>query len=259
MKMVAKATVMVVDDDQLWLSRLREILSPSCDVLSFDSFETAERFIGSADVTKVSAAVVDVRLRKQIYDQGGLAILHLLKASNNNLPILVLTSYSSDYPGIRNISQRYPYVLTYEKVVFDQDPQQIISALLAQLPPQIGDLPTRISPADFTKKESVEVQNENRTGSLREIAPGILVIALLFAATLGFFKIARTYTEFPWELDVVFAIAMIAVVCVVLRMFTPHIVYQALSIYKDLLPSHRGKRHNYIPTAEPRRSKRRLP
>jgi len=234
--------ILIVDDEQEWLSQLDTAFHThiSCETVLLDSYDAADQFITTHDLAEYSAAVVDVRLRKPIYDQGGLAILNLLKERNRYMPTLVLTAYSYDYPGLHDVTQRYPSVFTYDKEVFQKQPQPIIDALLAKLPPQIGESgvsrwrPTRTSTLD------AETQPYETKGAWREIVIGGLVIALILLAALLFLALSSRFTGFSWQLNIVFAVVMVALLSVILRIFRPQIVSQALSIYRELLRGHGG-------------------
>ena len=68
--------VLVVDDEKEWLTKLSAILlqHKTCVVVALDTYESAEAYITSEDSAGLSAVLIDVRLRRQFYDQGGLAL-----------------------------------------------------------------------------------------------------------------------------------------------------------------------------------------
>lgn len=231
-----KRRVLVIDDEEEWRLKLASIVEThtDCQPVLVRSYSAADRLVTSEDMTTFSAAIIDVRLRKQIYDQGGLTILGLLKQRNEQIPALVLTAYSYDYPGLREIAKRYPFVLAYDKEVFEKQPQPILNALLAELPPQIGDVPDRGASRSAAALLTQIDSSDPGQGVFREVAAGALVVVFVLAAALLFFMLSSRFTSFSWHLNVVFAVLVVALICVLLRIFKPQIVRQAVSIYKDL-------------------------
>jgi len=228
--------VLVVDDENEWLTKLSAILSRHrpCTVVGFGSYESADAYIGSDDSAELSEALIDVRLRGQIYDQGGLALLNLLKERYPELPVVVLTAYSYDYPGLRDITQRYRSVLTYDKEIFEKQPDPILSALFAELPPQIGEGGARspLHPLPRSAASAAQPKAANSVG--REIAAGALLVVFLLIAALLFFLLANAFTNYSWHLNIIFAVMMVAFIAVVLRVFTPKVVRQAVAIYREI-------------------------
>ena len=249
--------VLIVDDEKEWLTKLSSVVSghTHCEIVQLDSYEEADKYVTSHDVTELTAAVIDVRLRKQIYDQGGLTVLSLLKDRNRELPTLVLTAYSYDYPGLRDIVQRYPAVYAYDKEVFEEQSQPILDALFADLPPQIGDSRTPPKNTTTSGRTNSGVPPDDGTSVWREIGTGGLVIGLILAATSLFFILSNRFTGFSWQLNVVFAVVIVSLIAVLLRIFKPDIVTQAVSIYKDLVASNgvkqTGQSREHISGGEP--------
>jgi hypothetical protein len=222
-------------------------------------------------MSRFSVALIDVRLRKQIYDQGGLALLSLLKDRNRQLPVLVLTAYSYDYPGLREVTERYPFVYTYDKEVFEKQPGKILDVLFAELPPQIGDHGSSQKIPVATLPVPGSLGGANRTGlPWREVAAGALFVTLVLAAALLFFLLSRRFADFARQLDILFAVMIVAMIAVLLRIFKPALVRRAVAIFKELLgtgavgsrskppahPDSRAKRGSQESDEEPNSSKR---
>jgi CheY-like chemotaxis protein len=229
--------VLVVDDENEWLTKLSAILlqHKTCAVVALGTYESADAYITSEDSDGLSAALIDVRLRRQIYDQGGLTLLNLLKERYRELPVLVLTAYSYDYPGLRDITQRYPSVLTYDKEVFEKEPGPILTALFAKLPAQIGDGEAR-SQSRWVPRQLPEsaARSSGATSVGRDVAAGALIVVFLLLAALLFFLLADSFTGYSWHLNVIFAVMTVALIAVLLRVFKPEVVKQAVAIYREV-------------------------
>lgn len=233
-KKKSKIKILIVDDEAPWLLRLSSVVSNyvSCETVLLDSYEAADRYVTSGDLTTFSAAIIDIRLRKQIYDQGGLTILDLIKDRHKGLPVLLLTAYSYDYPGLRETAQRYQGVLTYDKDTFGNHPESILTALLTKLPPQIGDHKMQQQP--HASARSVHNTGTTEPNVWREVLAGGLIVGFVLSTALFFFMLANRFASFSWQLDVLFAVLMVVLLAVLLRLFKPSVVHEAVKIYKDL-------------------------
>ena len=133
--------VLIIENEEHWIEKLSDVFKKfnSSEVFILKTFNEAEDFLISKDLRKYDAIVIDVKMREQIYDQGGLALFDIVKQNFPDIPILILTAYSYDYPGLRKITDRYKRVLLYDKDVFVNNSDKILEALFGNLPPQIGD------------------------------------------------------------------------------------------------------------------------
>jgi CheY-like chemotaxis protein len=122
----------LVENEPEWEARLAAVLRDR----GFDpatilrTFTEAEREVQRLDLLPFAFAVVDVRLRRQLFDQGGLALLDQLKSRRPALPVLVLSAYFDDYPGLRKVTARYQRVVLAEKEAFVANPGPTLDALL---------------------------------------------------------------------------------------------------------------------------------
>lgn len=158
--------VLAIEDEPSWRIRLSDIFNAygQCRISFLGSFEEAEEFLSSADLEIFDAVVVDVRLREQIYDQGGLALLDVLKQRQPGMPVLVLTAYAYDYPGLRETTNRYSRVFTYDKGILLQNSDKILDLLFLEAPAQIGD---QESSSSFWPRPN-EIRQERARGAKRQ-------------------------------------------------------------------------------------------
>lgn len=238
-----KPKVLVVEDEEDWQRQITSILHHHCpcDVVLLDDYGKADQFVTAQDLSGFDAAVIDVRLRKQVYDQGGLTILDLLKQRRREIPVLILTAYSYDYPGLTGVTQRYPRVLTYDKEVFKNHPAKILEILLADLPPEIGTTVSRVGP-EHAPRDILSASNSGSQSPWREVLTGSLVVSFVLGAVVLFFYISNRFPEHALKLNVIFGLVVIALFSVFIRIFKPDIVSQALRFYKDLTSSSKRDR-----------------
>lgn len=167
--------VLLIEDESYWRLQLATALRAYrlCRVSLLSSFSEAEEFIASNDLRKFHAVIIDVRLRAQIYDQGGLALLDGIKRQYPEMPILVLTAYSYDYPGLRETTNRYSRVLTYDKELFLQHTNTILDLLFFKAPSQIGDQkpPSNLLRQSYEARRQKTAKAKKRTDGLRESLP----------------------------------------------------------------------------------------
>ncbi len=115
-----RPSVFLVENELEWENRLTSSLSASGidSVTTIQSFNEAEKIFRKIDLIPISFAIIDVRLRRQLFDQSGLALLDIIKSRRPNLPVLMLSAYSDDYPGIESVVKRYKRVAVLDKEEF---------------------------------------------------------------------------------------------------------------------------------------------
>lgn len=233
-----KPKVLVVEDEKTWQGEIVSILHRHCpcDVVLLADYGEADQFVTAQDLSGIDAAVIDVKLRKQIYDQGGLTILDLLKQRRREIPVLILTAYSYNYPGLSGVTERYPRVLTYDKEVFKNNPAKILGILLADLPPEIGTTVSRPGRQQAPRDVLATFESGSQP-AWREVLTGSLVVGFVLAAVVMFFYISNRFPEHALKLNVIFGLVVIALVSVLIRIFKPDVVSLALRFYKDLTSS----------------------
>jgi len=235
--------ILVIEDEYEWQQEISSILNrhQPCDIVMLGEYRQADDFVTSQDLDSFDAAIIDVRLRKQIYDQGGLAILDLVKQRRRDIPILILTAYSYDYPGLTAVTERYNRILTYDKEVFKTQPENILDALLVELPPEIG---RNVSRRQYRASDhSLPSTDAESHGPLREVLTGCLVVGFFLVAIVLFLLISNRFPDHSTQLNVIFSLLVVALICVLLRIFKPDIVSQAIRLYKDLTSSSRTNKH----------------
>ena len=67
-------SVLLIENEPAWRRRLEDALRSAgvVEVSPIDSFHEAERVLPKLDLLHFSFAVLDVRMRKHLFDQGGL-------------------------------------------------------------------------------------------------------------------------------------------------------------------------------------------
>jgi len=130
--MTPVSPVLLVENEPEWEARLSGVLRAHGfeAAVVLQSFTEAERELQRLDLLPFAFAVVDVRMRRQLFDQGGLALLDLLKSRRPALPVLVLSAYFDDYPGLQRVTGRYRRVVLAEKEAFVTAPGPTLDALL---------------------------------------------------------------------------------------------------------------------------------
>jgi hypothetical protein len=124
--------VLLIENEPQWEAQLSAILRDRGfgPATILRTFTEAEREVQRIDLIPFAFAVVDVRLRRQLFDQGGLALLDQLKSRRPGLPVLVLSAFFDDYPGLRRVTGRYQRVVLAEKEAFVANPGPTLDALL---------------------------------------------------------------------------------------------------------------------------------
>ena len=89
--------VLLIEDECEWVDKISGYLAGnySCNIKTLYTYNEADYYLSKENIKKYHAAIIDVRMREQIYDQGGLALLDILKKREPELPTLVLTSYTT--------------------------------------------------------------------------------------------------------------------------------------------------------------------
>ena len=236
--------LLIIEDEGEWQREIASILKRHCpcDIVVLSDYREADVFVTSCQLDSFDAAVIDVKLRKQIYDQGGLAILDLLKERRRDIPVLMLTAYSYDYPGLTDVTKRYIRVLTYDKDVFVSQPDKILNILLADLPPEIDASEAKRARHRFLKEPHSGEDMEGH-GPLREIWIGAIVVGFILTAVVLFLLISNRFPNYAVQLNVVFGLLVVALICVLLRVFRPDFVSQAVRLYKDFILSGKPSTH----------------
>ena len=125
-------SVLLIDNEPMWLRRLEAALTAAGfgEVVAIDSFSDAEKALTRLDLMRFDFAVLDIRMRKHLFDQGGLYLLDLLKARRPPIPVLMLSAFFDDYPGLAIATGRYKKVLIREKEEFLRSTIDVIRLLL---------------------------------------------------------------------------------------------------------------------------------
>jgi TIR domain len=113
-------TVLLVENEPEWEKRFTASLNSSGigSVKTIRSFNEAEKTLQRIDLIPISFVIIDVRLRRQLFDQGGLALLDIIKSRRPTLPVLLLSAYFDDYPGIERVIKRYRRAVVLDKDTF---------------------------------------------------------------------------------------------------------------------------------------------
>jgi CheY-like chemotaxis protein len=125
------ASVLLIENEGPWRRLLEDALRGSGvgDVKTIESFSEAERVLAKIDLYQFAFAVLDVRMRKHLFDQGGLYLLDLLKSRRPLLPVLMVSAYFSDYPALKAQTDRYKKVLVREKEEFLRSAGEVVALL----------------------------------------------------------------------------------------------------------------------------------
>jgi DNA-binding NtrC family response regulator len=87
--------VILIENEQAWVERLKAALTDAGfeHIVLLENFTKAERQLPRLKLNEFALALVDVRMRRPVCDQGGLALLDLIKR---------------DAPGLSAVSQNQP-------------------------------------------------------------------------------------------------------------------------------------------------------
>lgn len=131
--MSAESTeALLIENERAWEVRITAALRESGigRVTTLGSFAEAEKVLREIDLLRFAIAIIDVRMRKQLFDQGGLALLDIVKDRRPNLPVLMLSAYFDDYPGLKKVTGRYKKVRVIEKDQFIPDARSILESTI---------------------------------------------------------------------------------------------------------------------------------
>ena len=233
-----KLKILIIENEKRWQEELSKLLSDycPCNIKVIGKFEEADHYISISDLQDYKAIVIDVRIREQIYDQGGLALLDVIREKNKTIPILVLTAYAFDYPSLRDVTKRYSSVYAYEKDIFKINSKNILDILLANLPPQIGDIP----PIPYKKiplgiMGSSRIIDKDLNLTMKIIFIGIISIIFILLATLLFLVVLKAYPNNSWQLNIIFSVILLVILSVIIKIFNFSIVNQAIGILKRII------------------------
>lgn len=228
--------VLLIENETGWVDKIINILDKfgSCEIKVVNSYDEAEILLSEGDISQFAAAIIDIRMRKPIYDQGGLALLDLIKAIRPEIPTLILTAYAGDYPGLGDITTRYPRVYTFEKEVFIGNYSAILEVLFTELPPQIGDGDSKM-PKQTNQEKMLPTTFPLRAGtSLRDVLIGGAVIILILGATGLVLLMFEYFSSFPFQMNVLFSVVIIFSICLLLQFFGLEIVEKAVTLCQNL-------------------------
>jgi CheY-like chemotaxis protein len=234
----ATREVLLVENEERWQISITAALKRAGvrDVVCYTTYTEADRELKTIDLDRFQFAILDVRLRKQLFDQAGLALLHRVKARAPLLPVLVLTAYSDDYPGIEKVTTRYSKVMAYDKDVFLNSPGPILDALLREVPPQLGQPPAPVGWRGGTPQAGGLAPVESPpSGSNTTVISGVLCVILILLAGLGCFVLMEKFSQFSVQGNVLFALIVVCLMSVLLIVFGRRTVEAALRSTKDWL------------------------
>lgn len=87
---MADVNLSIVDDDDLVRKALKRLIS--CAGYQVETYASAEEFLSSGDLEKRHCLILDVRMP----GLSGLELQRYLRARNNRLPIIFITSHADD-------------------------------------------------------------------------------------------------------------------------------------------------------------------
>ena len=219
--------ILLIENEIAWIERLQSALFSTGfdDVVTLESYTRAERELPKLNLKDFVLVLIDVRMRRPVFDQGGLALLDLLKSKAPNLPVIMLTAYAHDYPGLHKTTSRYKRVLAYDKEVFLESQSTIMRALLQPLPPQVGEaydndsvtLPQRVASAKtglFTRLSYVFV--------------GFCCILLVLGSGLATFTLLDRFNQFSKQGNVIFGIVAVCLMAVLIGTFGKETIQLAI-------------------------------
>ena len=68
----------------------------------------------------------------------------------------------------------------------------------------------------------------------REIGYGSLMIVVIIASSIPVFLLFKVFSDYPFQINIIFALIMLTLISILLRVFKPQIVNEALRIFKDI-------------------------
>jgi CheY-like chemotaxis protein len=159
-----RMNVLIVEDEELHRRRFAEVMNEysDCKIKFLDGFEDACRFIDVECIDSFDVILIDLRLRPQAFDQSGLTILDMIRRKSMTVPIILLSQYAYDHPGVERISKRYPAVSFCEKDDFFERSKHVLHSVLSKNLKNLGKLPQ----VDFVIVTALE---EERDAMLRQL------------------------------------------------------------------------------------------
>lgn len=194
--------------------------------MTFESYTKAERELSTIEAKEFALALIDVRMRRPVFDQGGLALLDLLKGIAPDLPVIMLTAYAQDYPGLQKTASRYARVFAYDKEVFLGSQTEILQALLQRLPPQVGEPSLNTSGSgQMSHYLSVDTRMSRK---LTPVLIGLLCIVLILCAGFATFALLEKFSQFPRYGNVIFSLVAVSLMAVLIGSFGKDTVQLAI-------------------------------
>jgi hypothetical protein len=130
------------------------------------------------------------------------------------LPVIMLTAYAQDYPGLQKIASRYSRVFAYDKEVFLQSQSTILQALLQQLPPQVGDISALSAVVPPSPTGALM-----HLGSITKSSPivaGTFCIMLILGSGFATFALLEKFNQFSRHGNVIFALVAVCLMAVLI-------------------------------------------
>jgi CheY-like chemotaxis protein len=213
--------ILLIENEPAWIARLQSALSDAGfnDVVTCQSYANAEREIPKLRLEDFAFALVDVRMRRPVFDQGGLALLDVLKSIAPSLPVVMLTAYAHDYPALQQNTSRYRHVLAYEKEVFLESRSAIIAALLQPLPAQLGESPPFESVNTAPASHVQATAHSGVVRGLSHIFIGACCIVFVLGSGLATFILLDRFSQFSKQGNVIFGLVVICVMAVLIAVF----------------------------------------
>ncbi|MSU37329.1 MAG: response regulator [Pedosphaera sp.] len=211
--------VILIENEEHWIETLSAALAEAgfSDILVLKSYTKAEEELTRIVPNECTLALIDVRMRRQLFDQGGLALLDQLRTKAPLLPVIMLTAYAQDYPGLTAAISRYNGVLAYEKDDFLASRDKIIQAVLNPLPPQVGESSTRTS---VSRPPLIATANLSQTkGKLAEVLVGLTCIVLILGTGVLVSWFLTRVSLFPNVANVFVGLVTVCLMAVLVRVY----------------------------------------
>ncbi|MBI3418357.1 MAG: response regulator [Verrucomicrobia bacterium] len=237
-----KQKVILIENEPSWMQRLTAALAEAGfdEVVTFESYTRAERELSKLKTDEYALALIDVRMRRPVFDQGGLALLDLLKGKAPDLPIIMLTAYAQDYPGLQKTASRYARVFAYDKEVFLQSQSAILQALLQQLPPQVGEVSSNAH--GIRQAGAASPTHERLSRKFSPLVIGLFCILLILGSGFATFALLEKFSQFSRYGNVIFALVTVCLMAVLIGSFGKETIQLAVRHSSSWLKSvFRGK------------------
>lgn len=218
--------VLIIDDEPRWQNQLSRTATRvlDCRTVIIASYEAAQRYVASRTHLPFDLALVDLRMRPEPYDQGGLALVSAIRENGDLVPVVLLTAYADDYPGLRATVTRMGQVLVYSKDEFIARPEAILSAILSQVRP--GSPP--IAPS--CPQGSGAPMGRRMTDSLAHLGLGTLAVLLVLAAGYAVFFLLDRFSSMPTYSSVLFGLVALALTSTLVAIYGRETLGDALKI-----------------------------